>query len=306
MIQRRHFIRGISAGLAGLALADNSYLARAAQGLSVSSSIPDPMVQYEYIFNGQTVTYWGNSGNDIITGKTPVVLNPAANNCVLVCFGDSLGENIVPTPFTPVNANCLNFNIYNGGTYALADPALGCSGKATPSLGCMFTRVADNIQGTGKFTNTILIPANIGGTLVVNWATDPFSRIKATFARLASRGLTATAVCIQLGANDSNSGTLQAAYTSQQAAMIAIIRLYFAGPVFIATESWFAGTTSAAVQAAQAAAVNHPSGIWAGPNTDSINATGRQADNIHWNDAGSATCAGLWLTALQAFGPPFT
>lgn len=302
-MNRRHFIRGFGAGLA---VVGASRIARAAQTMAISASAPDPFAMTEFIFNGNGATFYGNQGNNVIDGKTPVALNPAANNCVLVTFGDSLGENIVPTPYTPVNANVLNFNIYNGGTYALADPALGCSGRTSPSLACMFTRLADAIQGTGKFTNTLLVPASVGGTLAINWSTDPFSRIKATFARLAAAGLTATAVCIQLGANDTQAGTSQVTYAAQQTAMLAIIRLYFAGPIFIATESWFAGATSAAVQAAQAAAVNAPAKIIAGPNTDSINAAGRQGDNIHWNDAGSVTCKGLWLTALQAYGPPFT
>jgi hypothetical protein len=44
--------------------------------------------------------------------------------------------------------------------------------------------------------------------------------------------------------------------------MIALIRLYYAGPIFIATESWISGDASSAVQAAQAAAVNHGAGTW--------------------------------------------
>lgn len=269
-------------------------------GIGIGSGIPDPYTLVE--FNGPA-----NYGNYSLIGKTPVTLDNTQNNGVLVTFGDSLGCNVATSAFTPVNANVLNYCIYNGATYSAVDPVLGCSnGGGVLGPGNMFTRLADSVQGTGKFTKTLLVPAGVGGTVVSQWSTDSFLRIKSTFARLAAAGVTAKGVLIQLGANDCSNGTLQAAYTASQAAMIAQIRLYYAGPIFIATETWFAGAVSAGIVAAQAAAVNHGALIWAGPNTDSLNATNRQADNTHWNDTGAAACAALWLTALQAFGPPFT
>lgn len=245
-----------------------------------------------------------NKGNYKLDGKTAAALNPAANNGILVTFGDSLGANVVTSAYTPSNANVYNFCIYNGGLYNAVDPVLGCSGAASPlGPGNMFTRTANSVQGTGKFTNTILVPACVGGTTLAMWSTDQFLRIKSTFARLTAAGITATGVLVQLGANDA--GVLQAPATTSLNAMIAIIKLYYAGPIFIATETWNGGAVNANVVAAQAAVVNHGSLIWAGPNTDSLNATNRQADNTHWNDTGAAACAALWLTALQAYGAPF-
>jgi hypothetical protein len=268
--------------------------------MTVLVGAPDPYILLE--FNGPA-----NFGNYNLSGKTPVTLNPAQNNGILVTFGDSLGGNIVTSAFTPVNSNVLNFCIQNGGTYNAVDPVLGCSNGGSPlGPGNMFTRLADSVQGTGKFTKTVLVPTNVGGTIISQWEADSFLRIRTAFARLAAAGVTATAVLIQIGANDKAAGTLQAAYTASQALMIAQIRLYYAGPIFIATETWFAGAVSAGIVAAQAAPVSAPAKIIAGPNTDSLNAANRQADNTHWNDAGAAACAALWLTALQAYGPPFT
>ena len=262
----------------------------------------DPFIVTEFMPAGSS-----NAGNYNLKGKTAVTLDNTQNNGVIVTFGDSLGGNVVTSAFTPVNSNVLNFCIYNGATYNAVDPVLGCSmGGGVLGTGNMFTRLADSVQGTGKFTKTLLVPTCMGSTGVVQWGADQFSKIKATFARLSAAGVTAKAVLIQLGANDSANGVLQAAYTSAQTALIAQIRLYYAGPIFIATNTWYGGVVSAGIQAAQAAAVNHGSLIWAGANGDTLNATNRQADNTHWNDTGAAAMAALWLTALQAYGPPFT
>lgn len=267
-------------------------------------SAQDPCFMVEFYPVGGSPA---NAGNYNLKSKTPVTLDNTQNNGVLVTFGDSLGVNVVTSAFTPVNANVLNFCIQNGGTYSAVDPVLGCSNANSPlGTGNMFTRLADSVQGTGKFTKTLLVPACVGASLISHWSVDQFLRIKATFARLAAAGVTAKAVLIQLGSNDTTNGTLQAAYTAAQTLMIAQIRLYYAGPIFIATESWINGGVSAGIVAAQAAAVNHGSLIWAGANGDSLNATNRQADNTHWNDTGAAAMAALWLTALQAYGPPFT
>jgi hypothetical protein len=85
----------------------------------------------------------------------------------------------------------------------LQDPLLGASGPYTQGSGNMFTRVTDLVQGTGKFTNAIIACENIGATTLSEWQIDQFSRI----GRLAAVGLTATAVLIQLGANDTQAGT---------------------------------------------------------------------------------------------------
>jgi hypothetical protein len=56
------------------------------------------------------------------------------------------------------------------------------------------------------------------------------------------------------------------------------------------------GVVNPAVQAAQLAAVNHPAGIWAGPNADSLSTANRK-DGTHFNDTDADLYAGLWRTA---------
>lgn len=265
------------------------------------ATIQDPYFFSEFLPAG---AYPANVANNNLKTKTAVTLNPVANNGILVMISDSQGCNVAPSAYTPSNSNVYNFNICNGAMYQAVDPLLGCSNANSPlGSGNMFTRVGNKVQGTGKFTNTILVPAGMGGTNAAQWGADSFSKIAATFNRLTAAGVTATAVLIELGANDV--ATTQVAYAASQTALLAKIRLYYAGPIFIGINTWNAGVVNAGVQAAQAAAVNHGSLIWAGANGDTLNATNRQADNLHWNDTGADADAALWLTALQAYGAPF-
>src|SRR5258708_6577797 len=94
----------------------------------VSAAVrPLTMTGVIFHFNPRTTNNARNKNNK---RRAPVTLDRTANNCVIFTCGDSLGENIVPTPYTPVNSHVYNFNIYNSGGYLLADPALGPSGLA--------------------------------------------------------------------------------------------------------------------------------------------------------------------------------
>jgi hypothetical protein len=129
------------------------------------------------------------------------------------------------------------------------------------------------------------------------------SRIVAALNRLSARGLSPSAIL--WGQGESDHGIAQATYQADLTTTIGISRTAgYAGPWFIAKQSMLSGATDANVQAAQIAMVNHPSGIWAGPDADSIG-TGSRSDGTHFNDTGSDTYAGLWQTALHAYGAPF-
>jgi hypothetical protein len=78
----------------------------------------------------------------------------------------------------------------------------------------------------------------------------------------------------------------------------------FNGRVFVAQETWNAGVTNANVRAAQAAVVNNTT-VFSGGDLDTLNATNRLADNIHFNDTGAGAAATLVYNAMHASGSPF-
>ncbi len=264
------------------------------------SSAPDPYLMTELA---------GSSGYLDTSAKTlsSQSLNGGIRNCILLIAGQSNVCNNVTTAYTPTNSTKVdNLNPYNGAVYKGVDPLLGCSAPGALGSGCFAGRLADKLINANLFDRVILVPVGVDGTAAADWQNTYGNRLSAALKRLSARGMTATAILWGQGEQDGFLGTSSAAYQASMNAVIAATQaLGYAGPWFIAEQTWRSGTTSATIQGAQAALVNQGSNIWAGPNADSLDATNRQADNTHWNDTGSDAYAGLWQTALHAFGAPF-
>jgi hypothetical protein len=231
-------------------------------------------------------------------------INPGIRNCILVLAGQSNICNLGPTAYTPTNIGKVdNLNPCNGAIYTAVDPLLGCSSTG----GNPGSRLADKLINASLFDRVVLVPVAIGGSAAADWQNSYGNRLTAALGRVRARlGVSPSAILWGQGEADTNLATSQSSYQASMTAVISATRTAgYTGPWFIAQQSWNGGATSAAVQAAQLALVDHGSNIWAGPNADSLGAADRQADNTHFNDAGMDAYAGLWLTALQAFGAPF-
>lgn len=273
----------------------------------------------------------GNYGliNSATSGLTlrPQTVNTGIRNLIIIAAGQSNIVDVAPTAYTPTNPAALDdLNIVDGAIYAAVDPLLGCSlgGPVGNQTGHPILRLADALVTANKFDRVIIVPVAIGGTLVADWQSSfPSNRIQAALNRIAAHGIVAgTNVTIIIlwgqGESDNLAGTTQVNYTNSLNAVIAASRAAgFNGTWFVAKQT-YAAAVSAPVQAAQAAVVNHPSGVWAGANADAlvgnvcgaaVNAACRIADNTHWTDAGSYSYAidttNGWQQALHAFGAPF-
>ena len=233
---------------------------------------------------------------------------PAAGLGVLVFFGQSNFSNVNPTTYVPVNSNVFVLSAVDGSIYTNSSPTIGTStSSAVAGVGCTAIRIADTLITNGNFTSVIVLDSALGGTAISpTWSADSLGMIRVSFAQLAAHGLTPNAVIYGQGESDTGAGTSQAAYAAGLVSFVSNVRATgYAGPIFIAHQSWNLGSTSSNVTNAQDAAVNHGAGIWAGPNSDAFGATDRQADNTHFNDAGAALYASAWVTSLHAFGAPF-
>jgi len=246
-------------------------------------------------------------------GKTvrSLAINTGIRNLVLITAGQSNWESTNPTLYTPTNSSVIdNFNIYDGAAYSIAGPLLGCSSSPL-GPGNLGARVADLLVTNGKFDRVILVSIAIGSTSVADWGTGRLQdRVGVAMRRLAARGITpaTTGVTFALiwgqGENDTQAGTSQASYTSSLNSFIANAQAAgMSGRIFVTLESWNAGTTSANVRAAQAAVVT--GNVFQGGDMDTLNATNRQADNVHLNDTGAASMATLEYNAMHASGAPF-
>lgn len=300
-----------------------SLLVGPAFAFSGGAQAPDP-------FTGCMITgTFDPSPNNGVSGKTLAssVIDTTKINVVLIIAGQSLNANSVPTPYTPTNTgHVFNINIENGANYAAVDPLLGTSLDNVPPLdppgnGNFAGRLADALINAGTIQNVYLVPIAIGGSSSADWSTGLLgsgcqfhTRFAQAYNRLAAKGiipgLTNTTFVILWGQGEAdNCGTSQAQYTINLNTIITASRSagFTQGsvPWFVNTETWSNGTTCAAVVAAQAAAVNHPTNIWAGFNMDSLNATFRQSDDTHLADNGAAAYVTGLVTQLHAFGFPF-
>lgn len=252
-------------------------------------------------------------------GRTQVdaTLINGQKTLTIICVGQSNMCSVAPTPYVPSNSLAHNLNIYDGGVYRLKDPPLGCSqttnGVNIPSgaNGAWLSRLADKLINAGSCARAIMVPAGHAGSWVGDWdpaASTPnhYTRIKVALLRCAALGLTPDAIIWMQGENDAGSGTSQTTYQTILGRVIAQSRTDgYSGPWFVNVQTLNGGTHSATIAAAQAAIVNHASGIWAGANCDSLGSANWQADQGHFNDTGMDAVATLMLSALQAYGAPF-
>jgi len=223
--------------------------------------------------------------------RTPVLprLTAGESTGVILYFGDSVSSNTTNSAYSPTQAKNHQLNVYNGGGYVTENPMLGCNlNTAIPASGCVAARTADKIITDGTYTRVISVPFGVGGSLLadyanVNTAGGRFLPVK---RRLDAAGLTATQIFCILGANDNPNGTSEASATASLQAMIALIRAAgLTAPLFIAKHSTFSNTTRSQVTAAQAAVVDNPNGIYAGPDLDAIS-SGNRFDGTHHTSGG--------------------
>lgn len=268
---------------------------------------------------------WVNQINDTVygpvtsngcgTGRNQTI-NPAVKTLVLITAGQSNWENITPTLYTPANSSVIDgFNVYDGGSYSISGPICGTQTNMGTGQGPgnIAARVADLFVTNGVFQRVVIAPVAIGGTTIANWSTSVlYNRVCQVISRLASRGMTPATTGVTFaflfgqGESDTALATSQAAYSASWNSMFSSLQAcgLTGFRTFVPKESWYNGSVSVNVQNAQVALVNGTT-IFSGGDLDTLNATNRIADNIHFNDTGAANAATLVYNAMHASGSPF-
>lgn len=242
-------------------------------------------------------------------GRIPIppALVAGEDTFIFITLGDSLAANCVNAAYSTVFPRNHTFNIDNGACSIAAEPVLGTNMSA-PGTGHFGNRIGDELILRGVTKRAIHVAGGVGGTKVADWASttgsNPGRLAAAVAARLQAAGLltqcNARGAIIQtLGSNDTNAGTLQAAFAADQATTIANwTAAGFTCPYYVSISTMFGGTTSAGIQAAQAGVVNG-STILAGVNADNLG-TPYRYDGTHWNSAGASVYARAYCDILDA------
>lgn len=191
----------------------------------------------------------------------------------------------------------LNLNSLDGGLYQMGDPMLGAGG----SNSCLSGKLGDKLIADNYCDFAISLNVAVGSSSIAMWKVGgPFNdRIGAAFRRYASVGLTVTEFLFQLGETDNFLGTSLVDCTAGFASVVATVRQFSACTILISTTSWFGGATASNVTTAQAAARDNVT-IFAGANTDTLDATYRTAGTPDFTYNGMTTVANLWATAIEA------
>jgi hypothetical protein len=220
-------------------------------------------------------------------------------------------SNVVPTQYTPTNANNLNFFVGNGGLYKTVEPLLGCNYNTAlvpiSGNGCIWSQAADNLLAAAAFSalysNCIVVPIGLGGSLLADYASG--GALNGLFApvkrRLDAAGITVTGIHCLAGCNDTNAGTPQAAATTSMTSITSTVRgIWPTTPFFVATHTLFNLVTNAGIQAALQSVWSSGNKVYDGGNFDSLTGSGNYWDGTHPNATGRAAMATLLTNAIAA------
>lgn len=258
-----------------------------------------------------------------LTQTAPQAIDTTKTNLILITAGQSNIADQEPSLFTPVNGSSLfQLNVFEGKIYPASDPLLGTTLVFGPGAaqagGSPALRIADSIVTNAYFQRVYLVPIAVSGTAVAWWNTlEESPLLPLVMRRIAQRGIVCggtNTTCVIIwcqGEEDEQLGTSQVSYAASFSALVAgTATAGFIGHWYIAKQTYVNGSVNAGVQAAQVAAPNS-STIFAGPNADVLigsvcgagaNAACRQADGVHFSDAGGFSYAAAWVTALHAGG----
>lgn len=221
----------------------------------------------------------------------------APRTMVALVFGQSNAANFGETRRV-AGPNVLNLR--NGVLTRARDPLRGANGQG----GSVWTRLGDKVIAAGLYDRVIFVPAAIGATEIAEWVPGmPLHELILSAIRDAQkRGLTITHLLWHQGESDAFLKIGYADYQLRFRNMLRSIREQGVGaPVFVSVATRCGQyPVSEEIQGAQMNLVNHDAGIWAGPNTDDLDA-GFRHDGCHFSTAGLDRAAGLWLDAIARY-----
>lgn len=270
---------------------------------------------------------FGSSGNEAAykiaasrvstSGRTRVspTLDPQENTAILFCLGQSNIGNWASGSYTVTQSKNHNVNVEDGCVYACQEPVLNAQRAQLAFSGvdrtsCVVSRLGDKLIVGDDFDRVITFNVAFGGTRWEDWAAtgtfDMKTRLTRGLRRALNMGYTPTYFLIELGESDAAAAATKVNVKTAAALVFAQIRSFgFTAPILLAKSTHWTGTVTEgspaqiAVREAIDELIDHPNGIWAGPDTDTLNDTFRE-DGVHWNATGSDAAADLWITELAA------
>jgi hypothetical protein len=187
------------------------------------------------------------------------------------------------------------YNFYNGKLYRAEDPLLG----ATGNKGSVWTRLGEKIVEEKLYDGVIFISIGVASTPIARWTIggDLHSRIINAISDVMQSGLKVTHLLWHQGEADVK--TSKKDYKMMFINMVYSIRSKgIEAPIYVSIATRCEGSILSEIQEAQSELVDISSGIYAGPNTDSLGFCYRY-DGCHFSDEGLEQYAELWIEKLK-------
>lgn len=223
----------------------------------------------------------------------------SSRTAIILVHGQSNAANFGSSRYAARGA-VDNFDPESGKCFAAVDPLLGADGAG----GNFATRLGDILIDAGRYDRVVIVPIGVQGASLSELNGEYGERIDNALRKLRAAQLTPTHLLFQQGEKDAILTTSRDQYVSMLHALV--MRFRAAGlqaPFYLSrsTKCDVEGPkNSAAIRAAQEAAVDVALNIRRGPDTDVIGNEGRNPlDGCHMNEAGTLANAALWATFMD-------
>ena len=220
---------------------------------------------------------------------------PANRRLVIVAAGQSNAANYGETRRAAGNGV---YAFSDGKLYTAVDPLPGADGDG----GSVWTRLGARLAMTGDYDAVILVVVAQGSTTVKDWTPGGscHQRLVETLQQLSAAHLPADYLLWQQGETEAgSSASAGVAYQGGLAELCHSGRRIFPRLVFVAAQATYGSSPAVneQIRLAQAGAGKLP-GALPGPDLDTLGERYRR-DGIHFNEAGLAAAADLWLGSLH-------
>jgi hypothetical protein len=217
---------------------------------------------------------------------------------VALAFGQSNAANFGENP-RQAGAGVLNF--HQGKLYAAHDPLLGAGGDG----GSVWTRLGDRLIAATYYDAVVFLTLGVGGAALARWTVsgDLHPRLVEAIRDVQSHGLSITHVLWHQGEKDAMLHTSKHAYKQMFMDMVSSLRQHgVTAPIYVSVATRCQKVRpQEEIRQAQQELVDMDKGIYAGPDTDTLDGRYRY-DGCHLSDEGLERCAELWLEKLAPHG----
>jgi hypothetical protein len=250
------------------------------------------------VYRSRTPSSLASSGSLHKRRAVPLAHLASQRVMVALAFGQSNAANFGENPR---QAGAGVWNFHQSKLYAAHDPLLGAGGDG----GSIWTRLGDRLIAATYYDAVVFLTLAVGDAALARWTVngDLHPRLVEAIRDVQSHGLPITHVLWHQGEKDARLHTSKQAYKQMFMDMVSSLRHHgVTAPIYVSVATRCQKVRAQEeIRQAQQELVDMNKGIYAGPDTDTLDWRYRY-DGCHFSDEGLERCAELWLEKLAPHG----